>query len=459
MALLSLTLTGCIGGGSSSTPVNPSQNADAKDVTLSISANAILGGKSDAEAVWITKSVIPKFEAEQKAKGVNVKVSFNPSGVEDEAFKSKMSLALKAHTAADLVELDGIWTGEFADAGYIKPLNDVVGKEKVTAWDGWKQIQPGIQQFTSYNGQAYGIPEGTDGRVIYFNKKLFQKAGLPADWQPKSWADILSAAEKLKSLSGVTPLQINAGTPMGEATTMQGFLPLLQGTGQPVYKDGKWQGASQGVKDVLDFYGKIYGSAKLGDPLLQQETDGRSKSFQLFADGKLGIIIEGDYLWRSVINPKGGIAPMADRDTVVGWAKIPAQAPGKGVNGTDFVSMSGGGGVFLNPDSKYPQQAWELLTFMNSAKILEDKFIPTPQLSARDDVNAAVLGKDPLLTYIAKEVLPVSGFRPGVAVDPQVSLAIEDATGKAASGTSGEAAAQDYEKALEQLVDKSNVFK
>ena len=35
---------------------------------------------------------------------------------------------------------------------------------------------------------------------------------------------------------------------------------------------------------------------------------------------------------------------MADRDEVVGWAKIPAREPGAGINGQDFVSMSGGSG-------------------------------------------------------------------------------------------------------------------
>ena len=215
---------------STGSPASPTQNANAKEVTLAITSNSIAGGKNADEADWYKNYVIPKFTAAQKAKGVNVTLSFQPSGVDDEQYKTKLALDLKSKSGADIVALDGIWVGEFAQAGYIKPLRDVVGSD-VTSWEGWSQIPKAVQANSSFEGKTYGIPSGTDGRVLYFNKKLFAKAGLPTDWQPKSWQDILDAGTKLKSLPGVDPIQIDAGTAMGEATTMQGVLPLLAGAG------------------------------------------------------------------------------------------------------------------------------------------------------------------------------------------------------------------------------------
>ena len=61
----------------------------------------------------------------------------------------------------------------------------MVGSD-VTSWEGWSQIPKAVQANSSFEGKTYGIPSGTDGRVLYFNKKLFAKAGLPTDWQPKS---------------------------------------------------------------------------------------------------------------------------------------------------------------------------------------------------------------------------------------------------------------------------------
>jgi multiple sugar transport system substrate-binding protein len=92
---------------------------------------------------------------------------------------------------------------------------------------------------------------------------------------------------------------------------------------------------------VLGFYQQLYGHG-LGVAKLQQRADGRDRSFAQFADNKIAVLLEGDYFWRSVINPDGGLAPMKDRDQAVGWALIPARQPGGGLNGQDFVSLSAG---------------------------------------------------------------------------------------------------------------------
>jgi multiple sugar transport system substrate-binding protein len=318
-----------------------------------------------------------------------------------------------------------------------------------------------VQQNLTFKDQLYGIPNGTDGLVLYFNKKLFAQAGLPADWQPTSWDDILTAGQALKKLKGVTPIQVNAGVPMGEATTAQGFLPLLAGTGKPLYDDasGKWQGSSAGVKEVLGFYQRLYGSG-LGDPRMQQDKAGRDQSFAEFSKGAIGILAEGDYFWRSVICPDKencATTSMADRDEVVGWAKIPARQPGAGVNGQDFVSGSGGSGWMLNPGTKYPQQAWELMAFMASKEMQTELSKAQIRISARADVNAETLKNDPLLSFISSEVLPLTTFRPSDEKYNEVSLAIQQATADVVAGTSPDEAAKTYATSLEKAVGAERV--
>jgi multiple sugar transport system substrate-binding protein len=426
-------------------------NADAKEFSLTIAANAISGGKNASGADWIEKWVIPQFIEDQKSKGRTAKVTFQPSGAGDEDYKAKVALDLKAGTGADIYALDGIWVGEFADAGYIKPLDDLVTKSKVDAWEGWSQIPNSVQGNMSYNGKRFGIPSGTDGRVIYYNKKLFEQAGLPGSWQPKSWEEIIATAQTLKAkLPGVTPIQLNGGTAMGEATTMQGALPLLVGAGQEIFAGGKWTGNTPAMREMLGMYQKIYAGG-LGDPILQQDAKGRDKSFQAFAAGKMAILLEGDYFWRSVVEPEKGIAKMADRNQTVGWAKIPAIRPGGGIRGQDFVSMSGGGGNVLNPASKFKQQAWELLQFMNSKAATVALLGGAARITQRQDVNNDVLASDPMLSFISKEVLPLTAYRPGFAVYPRVSQALQQATLDVVSGKSAADAAAAYAKAVEGI--------
>jgi multiple sugar transport system substrate-binding protein len=443
VAAVVLTATAC---GGSPEPAGK----DAKNITLTIADNAIAGGKNGAYAEWTQNWVIPRFIEQQKAKGVTAKVTFLPSGVDDEQFKTKMALDLRAKSGADVLSIDGIWVGEFAQAGYLKPLTDVAGAD-VDKWEGWSQIPPTVQGIGMFENKRFGVPIGTDGRVLFFNKKLFTQAGLPTDWQPKSWQDLLDAGAKLKALPGVIPIQLDAGTAMGEATTMQGVLPLLAGAGAEIYANGKWTGAGQATRDTLDLYSKIYRGG-LGDPKLQEEAKGRDKSFQQFADGKIGILGESDYFWRSVIEPKAGIARMADRDTNVGYALIPAKTPGAGLRGQDFVSMSGGSVRVLNPNSKYPTQAFELLSLMQSAEATKARLGGTAQITARNDVNAEVLANDPMLTFVTEKVLPLTAARPPLAVYPQVSVALQEATAAVVSGKSVDEAATAYQKKLEGLV-------
>ncbi len=451
IAGVSMVATGCL-GASDEEPADTQRGAEATQVTLTIAANAVAGGKNAEEADWIENYVIPEFEAAQQADGVDVTVEFQSSGVDDEDYKSKIALDLRTGSGADIVSLDGIWVGEFAEAGYIQPLTDVVG-DAVDEWDGWDEIPDAVQANMSFDDQRYGIPAGSDGRVLFYNKDLFTQAGLPADWQPTSWAEILDAARALQGIDGVTPIQLNAGTAMGEATTMQGVLPLLVGTGQRIYDQdtGMWQGDTQNVRDVLGLYQTVYGEG-LGDPTLQQEAQGRDKSFAEFAAGTVGILMEGDYFWRSVIEPTQGVAPMPDRDQVVGYTKLPAMEPGSGIDGQDFVSMSGGGGRVLNPATEFPQQAWDLLTFMNSAEATTALIGDGARLTQRQDVNDEILANDPMLSFIADQVVPLSAYRPGLAVYPQVSVALQQATLDVVTGMTPEDAAAKYQQAVEDAL-------
>ncbi|SDM60114.1 multiple sugar transport system substrate-binding protein [Actinomyces ruminicola] len=422
--------------------------------TLTIMTNAIAGGKNAAEADWIANWVIPEFTAAQKEAGRQVKVVFEAQGVDDEDYKTKAALDFQSGKGADVVGLDGIWIGEFAQAGYIEPLEEIAG-DAVASWDGWEQIPESVQQAASFDGERFGVPQGADGRVIYYNRDIFKQAGLSADWQPASWADILEAARTLKQrVDGVVPLQLNAGTAMGEATTMQGFLPMLAGAGETIWSDGRWAGDTDGIRDVLGLYKTIYVDEELGDPILQQEASGRDASFQEFAEARIAILFEGDYFWRSVINPAEGVgtAPMADRDTTVGYAKIPAMTPGDGVNGQDFVSMSGGTARVLNPNSASPELAWELLAFMNSSEAFKARAEGTLSISPRDDVNEELLASDPMLSFVSQEVLPITSYRPGLAEYPEVSVLLQQATLDVVTGIGVDDAVASYVSALESIV-------
>lgn len=459
-AVLALALTACSddpeNGSTDGSTDNGTAESEGESVTLTLVTNAIAGGKNAAEADWIESWLIPEFEAAMAEDGQDVTVVFEAQGVDDEDYKTKIALDLQSGGGADIIGMDGIWVGEFAEAGYIEPL-EAVGGSAVADWEGWDQISEAVQNALAFEDERYGVPQGADGRVLFYNKELFAEAGLPEEWEPTSWAEILEAARALNELDGVTPIQLNAGTPMGEATTMQGLLPMLVGTGAEVWSDGQWTGGSEELGDVLELYRTIYVEEELGDPILQQEAAGRDTSFSLFASGEIAILLEGDYFWRAVVHPEVGTAPMENRDEVVGYTRIPAQEPGAGINGQDFVSMSGGTGRVLNPNSDNPELAWELLAFMNSAEAFEARAEGTINITPREDVNATLLEGEEMLTYVSEQVLPVTAYRPGLAAYPEVSLALQEATADVVAGTSVADVLTDYEETLAGIVGAENV--
>jgi multiple sugar transport system substrate-binding protein len=152
--------------------------------------------------------------------------------------------------------------------------------------------------------------------------------------------------------------------------------------------------------------------------------DGRDRSFLAFRDGTIAMLVEGDYMWRSVL--ASGSTKMDNRDQLVGWAKMPAQAPGKGINGQDFVTASGGNGYVLNPNTKYPADTWALASFMFSKASLD--YIQTfePRIRSRDDVGVP---NDPVMTGLV-QVLSFTTIRPAdpaysKTVSPEIQLMTE----------------------------------
>jgi multiple sugar transport system substrate-binding protein len=419
--------------------------------TISITGRMVAGGVNDAGVRWLRNFVIPEFQ--RRNPGVTVQlIEFGGS---DEALKQQYALDLSVGRGADVLGFDGFWIPEFVDAGSLKPLAEV-GGAAVNAWEGWNRIPAGLQALTTYQGQRYGIAMGTDYRMIFYRKDVFAQAGVPDpdNWQPRSWAELLDTARRLKRANPASfPLQINAGTAMGEATTMQGFYMVLLGTGHSLQDDqGRWIVRSQGILDALNFYKTVYVDEQLGDPRLQLLADGRNRTFANFRDGVAAMLVEGDWFYRSVTAPGREFA-VANRDQVMSWARMPAQAPGRGLRGQDFVTISGGTGYVLNPHTRNPRLAWELLAFMNSRDALAAFQQIEPRIRVRDDVPVP---GSPFLTETAAALGPLTTARPNEAVYAKISHQAQLMTERVVSGQMTPLQAMNaYADAVTELVGRA----
>ncbi|MFN8484544.1 MAG: extracellular solute-binding protein [Anaerolineae bacterium] len=430
-------------------------SAAAAPVTVAINCGCVQGGDGDNSYRWLTDDVAPRYEARMRQQGKNVQVKVIQGTVDDEALKQQYALDLKAGRGADILAFDGFWTPEFVTAGLLKPLDELAGSD-VNTWEGWKHIPGPLQRIMGYQGKRYGLAEGTDARVLWYRKDIFKEVGLPDPWQPKSWDDIFAAARLIKQKRpDVTPLQVIGGAVNGEATTMQGWYPLVLGAGVNVYNfdTNKYIGGGPAIVDALNFYKRLYVDEKLGDAHLQLVKGGREQSQRDFRDGKIAIYAEGDYLWRGVLTE--GDTALPNKEALVGWAPMPAMGPGKGIRGQDYVTVSGGTGYVLNPNTAHPAEAWALLAEMFSKEALDDYQKREPRLRVRDDVPVP---DNPVMTALAQKILPLTTTRPADPAYPAVSLAIQQATESVIAGEkTPEEAAAAYEKRLIEIVGADRV--
>lgn len=427
----------------------------APPVRLTLNCRCVRDGANHNLVQWLENDVAPAFEADMEALGRPVTLQVVPFDGTDEEHKSFLQEQLSAGTGADLIFLDGFWIPELVAADLLDPLENVAGPS-MAEWEGWDHISPGLRGLLSYRGQLYGIALGTDTRAIFYRTDLFEQAGITLPWQPRSWEEVLETARILKAtLPEVAPLQVNAGTAMGEATTMQGYLMLLLGAGSHLYdfEQQKWIVRSSAMLNTLKFYESVYQTEGLGSLAFQMEPDGRERSFEAFRDGEVAMLIESDYLWRSVLAP-GSFAELPNRDGVVGWAKMPAIEPGAGYNEQDFVTISGGGGVSINPHTEHPVESWELLQFMFSQRMLLAFQEIEPRLRVRNDVP--VVG-DEVMTEMSQTLLPLTTVRPTLPEYPRVSAQVQLMTERVVSGQmSPEAAMEAYALSVKAIVGPEN---
>jgi multiple sugar transport system substrate-binding protein len=421
----------------------------ASPVTITVAFQE-LGNPSGYEDLKWWNQIIPGIEAANP--GIKIKTQVIVASEGD--YYTKVDLMMRsASTAPDLVKEDSFLIGSDATAGYLLPLN----KYLATWPDYAKQFYPGMQSITTFKGQNYGVMNGTDVRGIWYNKQLFKKAGLPTNWQPKNWADILAAARTIKAkVPGVIPMNLYSGIPTDEAASMQGFEMLLYGTKDPLYdyKTGKWIASSPGFLNALNFVQTVYNPKDLLGPTNDIALNGLAGNIisqQLLPQGKLAIDIDGSWVpstWSST-----GATPWPQWQQVMGFAKMPTefgQAP-------YFVTLSGGWAYSISSKSAHPAQAFAVLKAANSAANLALFDVLVGNIGVRKDETTipsyAQVPMNPLFTSL----VAFTQFRPAFPVYPKVSNQIDLAMENVMSGTSPKVAMSYYTDAVRGIVGSANV--
>ncbi|MEU7894370.1 sugar ABC transporter substrate-binding protein [Nonomuraea sp. NPDC049152] len=271
---------------------------------------------------------------QQKHPKIKVKSQFTPN----KEYWTKLQTAAAGGGAPDVFWMNGPRIGIYASQGALMPLSDLIAKDKLDL----SKFPKSLNELYTLEGKQYGIPKDYDTIGLFYNKDLFDKAGVKyptADW---TWDDVRAAAAKLTDASkGVYGI----GAPAWNQTHY--YDTMYQAGGYVISPDKKKSGfddpaSIEGLKFWKDFL------VKKQSPTVQQMTD--TDPTVMFQNGKLAMFYDGSY--DSIFYHKS---------QGLNWDVAPLP---KGPKNNSSIIHGLANVVYAK--TKHPEEAWEFMKFLAS---------------------------------------------------------------------------------------------
>lgn len=195
-------LAGC--GGKSGDSAN-STTKDANGATV-IKFGIHVANPKEQESV--TYNIVQAFNKEYEGK---YKVEF--VAADTEAHSKNMKLAAQDGTLPEIIHLDSAEAPEYNEAGYLLDLSDFL-KENADI----DEALNGMEDVFATDDVQYGLPYQCTVEGFFYNKELFDNAGVEYPTDDTTYEEFIEMIAKLKE-SGVTPIAIgskNSGYAMWE---------------------------------------------------------------------------------------------------------------------------------------------------------------------------------------------------------------------------------------------------
>ena len=175
---LAATAAGCASGGASSGGSAPSTNGIGP-ITLAI-------GKDNSG--WV-QGVITGWN--KRYPNQKVTLLLLPEASNDQLAQLVANLQAKSDEY-DVIDMDVIWTAEFASNGWIIPLPESQFPLK-------DFLKPAVDT-AMYQGRLYAVPDYSNADLLYYRKDILAKAG---QRPPKTWAQLAHLAETVAPKYGL----------------------------------------------------------------------------------------------------------------------------------------------------------------------------------------------------------------------------------------------------------------
>jgi multiple sugar transport system substrate-binding protein len=380
-----------------------------ENITMTIMFNTF---QTSGSGKSLVDSAADKLRSNHPDLGIDIK--YIETGKDNNNTRYQMLNAITNGTAVDVVTLDQIWLGEFAQKGLLTDLTNYTKN-----WGHLSDFYQSNLDGMIHNGSIYGIWAWTDVRGIWYWKDLLNKAGVDPN-SLETWNGYIAAAKKLNTV--LRPQGIEGVHLTGVSHSPDLWYPYLWMLGGDILqlreghptKGAYWfptYNGTEGIK-ALEF---IKDQIDAGIKPQKNHFWG-----QEFADRKFAVMLEGSWLPSKL--------PKEEFGNVQFIPMFPVPD-----NKTQTTTLMGGWLFNIPVTSSHKSLAWELIELMLQPQILtpwiaEQRYLPT-QITLGEGVGpyANLLRKSIPFYDKMISMIPLGEGRPSIPEYPAIAEDIREA--------------------------------
>jgi multiple sugar transport system substrate-binding protein len=326
--------------------------------------------------------------------------------------------------SVDIISVDQIWLGEFAEKGLLRNLTD-----EFEEWGRMSDLYEAIIDGSVYNNTIYGLWLWTDIRGMWYWADMLQEAGVDPE-SLKTWDGYISAAIKLDDFFGDRVTQgVHLVGASHDPDMWYPYLWMLGGEilelrqGHPT-KDVYWfpsYNSSEGIRALEFLKGQVDAGIK---PQEEHYWGGE------FANRSFAVMIEGS--WMPGEFPIESWPTLEQQVGFIPMFPVPNQT-------ISTSTMMGGWELAVPSTSQNSDLSWELVTILAEPEILtpflqEYGYLPTQKVIGDGPSSQPLKESVPFFEEMVS-MIPYGSSRPNLAEYPEIAEHIHQAIQQVYNGT------------------------
>ncbi len=282
-----LSLTAC--GGSSKSTTSTDAGSDTKQATATPAATASSGSSSSGGkitvAIWDSnqqKGLQQIMDDWSKTSGIKAEIQV----VDWNNYWTMLEAGATGGTLPDVFWMHSNQAQKYMENGILLDLTDKIAKSDKVKLDNYYSD---IVALYSSNGKQYAIPKDIDTIGLWYNKTMFDAAGIPYPDDKWTWQTLYDTAKKLTKSDGS-----QYGYAVNTGNNQDSFYNAIYAYGGYVISDDKKTSGFDNPKTIeaMSLFSKMV-NEKIAPSL---QTISENSADVLFESGKVAMVTQGTWM-------------------------------------------------------------------------------------------------------------------------------------------------------------------